>query len=712
MSEKPVSMATTTIIITKVYPGPGGGGVIKGLDTSGNRLSVIADGQLMPTAPVKGSVWRFTGRIRRHPVHGDQLHLSSCEMVKPTEGFLIIHLKTHPAFRGFGLGDKKIDKLNETFANELGSILESGEADSLAQVLPQEVAQKLIEAWRAQGEESSVVAFLNKHGVDTRLARKIIKFWGEQAVEKLRENPYRLLIMTSWEVADRLARRLGIASDSRHRLVAATEAWLYKRLDQHKDTLTDPENLKQGIRTLLGRDADHLTKAAIGAALEETAIIGDDSFGYQQVGCVVMERTLTLRFYEMLQADPMRVKASEVDRLIDDFERQEGIKLNDEQRDAVQMTALQPLSVLCGGAGVGKTTVLKAIHRIAGAMKVSVYQMALAGRAAQRMREATNEDAYTIIGFLNRMQHGKILPKAGDLIVIDESSMLDLILTYNLFKALPKGVRLLTVGDHHQLPPIGPGLVFHRLVESTTVPVVELIQVHRQAAATGIPQVAKQVRDGKLPELSEYEGRGSGVHFIEANEESIVDHFKVILSDLGGFHETQILGVTKSGCAGVKEINNSFHREMTVNQPRLDGWGLAETDPIIYTTNDYERELFNGSLGRIEKVFPDASLPDTDEESAPRRARATFDGREVDLSDDDLGNVELAYAITTHKAQGSQFRRVVVPITKSRLLDRTLVYTALTRGVEQVIFVGDKRTFEESIVNPPSASLRRVGLSI
>jgi exodeoxyribonuclease V alpha subunit len=676
---------------------------------------VKADYGCMPLAPVKGQVWGLTGGFKYDPVHGPQFHVASCEPVAPAGDLLYSYLRRHPSFRGIGLGEAKIAKLHRVFGDSLRELLETGDTTSLSEVLTEGLAERLVAAWRSNAQESSVIAFLSKHRIDVRLAHKIIRYWGAEAVEKLRENPYRLLILTSWENADRVAKAVGMNPLDPLRLVAATEACVYRRLDNRKDTLTSESNLLNDIRRLIGRSKEEIAKKAVELAVQDMAIVGNSALGYQPVGCALMEQQIAGHFQAMLpdsrntQFTLFSPTISDVlvDTQVAAFERREGLSLNVEQRLAVHMAARCPLSVLKGGAGVGKTTVLKVIHRVVEATGGNVFQMALAGRAAQRIREATGQEAYTIVGFLNRLQNGEISLRPGDLIVIDESSMLDLLLTYRLIKRLPKGVRLLFVGDPYQLPPIGPGLIFHVLANSPSVPSTELTRVHRQAESTGIPQVALQLRQGITPEFGRYEGLGCGVSFIECAQSSIVNLLVDVINDLGGFHETQILGVIKSGSAGVGNINTVFHQLLPPDKPHLPGWGLAESDPVIYTTNDYERELFNGSLGYVEKVFTD----ELDGDGA-KRATANFDGRILDLSEDDLGNTELAYAITVHKAQGSQFKRVVVPVTKSRLLDRTLIYTALTRGIEQVILVGDKRELCMAIETPPPSSTRQIGFSV
>jgi exodeoxyribonuclease V alpha subunit len=297
------------------------------------------------------------------------------------------------------------------------------------------------------------------------------------------------------------------------------------------------------------------------------------------------------------------------------------------------------------------------------------------------------------------------------LIIIDEASMIDLMLMYRLVKALPAGVRLLLVGDPYQLPPIGPGLIFHIMACSSNVQVKKLTQVHRQAESTGIPQIAGLIRNGIVPHLPTFGGAGTGVYFLECRPSSIIKLLVDVVGDLGGFNDVQILGITKRGPAGVIDINRIFYQKLAAPNSELKEWGLAEGSPILYTINDYERELYNGSLGQVEEAMP-AAIINEEQEKEPIKAVCNFDGRKLAMTEAELANIDLAYAITTHKAQGSQFKRVIVPVTKSRLLDRTLIYTALTRGIEQVVFVGEKQSFDEAVINLPSAANRTVGFAI
>lgn len=706
---------TTTVTVSTVHPGPVGGAIFTGRDGSGKWLRVIAERRFIFRSPLRGEVWQLTGYFKTHPKYGVQLYVKRAQLLRPAGRLLIRHLTTHPAFRGIGVGMARASRLYKEFGEHLPLLLDEGDANSLTKIIDEETAHKLIAAWQSNAQEASTVVFLDQHGVDLRLAGKILRYWPKDAVSKLKENPYRLLALTDWPTIDRLALSLGMDVDDERRLIAAAEASVYSRLDNSKDTLVENESLIESIRKLLRCSGNATPRRATELAGKDNTLVGDAESGFQAFGCVVMERYLMESFGAMMHYGQLsllddRANRANIDALIVDFEKQENIILNAEQRVAVHMAATEPLSILKGGAGVGKTTVLKAIHYLAEALGCRVVQMALSGRAAQRMREATGRAAYTITGFLNQIRTDRIKLDHEHLLVIDESSMLDLMLVYRIVRVLPKGVRILLVGDPYQLPPIGPGLVFHVMADSRAIPVRELTQIHRQAESTGIPKIANQVRHGVIPELPPFNGLSVGISFLECGSSSIINHLTDIVSDLGGFDDVQIIGVVKGGSSGVININQTFHQKLTATKRRLDEWNISESDPIIYTVNDYDRELYNGSLGFVERVYVEPQNFQCAEE--PTRIMCDFDGRKIELSDVDLYNVELAYAITTHKAQGSQFKRVVIPITKSRLLDRTLVYTALTRGVEQVVFVGDRQAFDKAIVSSPSVTRRSVGFKI
>jgi exodeoxyribonuclease V alpha subunit len=273
------------------------------------------------------------------------------------------------------------------------------------------------------------------------------------------------------------------------------------------------------------------------------------------------------------------------------------LNLNAAQREAVTVALHQPLSIVTG-AGTGKTTVLQVIHNAAERVGVPVLQMALSGRAAQRIREVTARPASTIAAFLRMAGRRAFDAESEPLVIIDEASMLDLPLMYSIVRAIPLRARLLLVGDPYQLPPIGFGLVFHILALSQTVPRVELAEVQRQGQASGIPQSAHQVRHGVVPALRLFAGAHAGVSFIEAGNDDVIERILDVRAEWAGCRDVQILGVTKRGAGGTRNINATLHAAGSATRLRLNRWDLAEGDPVIYTANDYQKELWNGSLGQ------------------------------------------------------------------------------------------------------------------
>jgi exodeoxyribonuclease V alpha subunit len=519
----------------------------------------------------------------------------------------------------------------------------------------------------------------------------------------LKPTPYLLLAVAGWSRVDAEARKIGIADDDQKRLVGAVEAALYSRLNVGH-TLTQHGSAVKLVNGLLGSNKG---PEAIAAALEEGAITGTRETGYQPIGAYSLEQGIATRLRAMIEGElPEQAELFNVplegltDELIAQYECLQGIKLTAEQKAAIRMAAREQFSLVLGGAGVGKTTVLGGIIHVMEASHWSVLQLALAGRAAKRMGEATGRPAMTIAKFLLGMRAGNLELSAQTLLVVDEASMLDLPTLYRVLSYLPDGTRLLLVGDPAQLPPIGFGLTFHKLATSAAIPKTQLTQVHRQAASTGIPAVAASIREHRIPALKPFVGARPGVSVIECSRSGIVAKLFELAQAWAG-DDWRVIGSVKNGAAGVNDINASFHHRLSVGRSRLDGYCFAEGDPIVFLRNDYERGLMNGSLGTVIKVL-----------SAEGALVADFEGDQHILTGEDLTNIELAYAITCHKAQGSQFQRVAIPVVRSRLLDHALIYTALTRGVEQVVFVGDIEALGSAIKASPRASGREVAFAV
>jgi exodeoxyribonuclease V alpha subunit len=570
------------------------------------------------------------------------------------------------------------------------------------------MATRLVAAWAEHQAEAAVVAFLDRHGFDIRLANKLRRVWGVQAIQMLELNPYYMLAFASWTRTDVAALSIGVPLDDPRRLVGAVEAALYERL-LAAHTLTSSRTLRERLPALLGPlTAQEDVGTAIDWARAEGAIVGDDYTGYQPLGAAALEARIVERIRAMLAGEcPTQLSLFQVDcdqKWLDavfvENEQCLGFALNAEQREAVSMAARMPFSVLTGGAGVGKTTVLRVVIDVARRLRLQVVQMALAGRAAKRMAEATSHEAMTIAKFLHLARSGQLKVKPGGLVVVDEASMLDLPTTFRILRHLPQGVRVLLVGDPAQLPPLGFGLVFHRMVESALIPRVELTEVHRQAAETGIPAVAASIREHVVPDLQSYSGKKAGVTFIECATTDIPSVLQCLTQDWGS-DDWQVLAATKMGPSGIEAINGYFHA-LNSNE-RLEGHLIARGDPVIHMTNDYDCGLMNGTLGRVVSIDFSESLG----------VHVDFEGTVQFIpSAEVLDRLGLAYAISVHKAQGSQFRRVAVVVTKSRILDHSLIYTALTRGIEQVVFVGDRLAFGRAVQAPAFAHQRETAFVI
>jgi exodeoxyribonuclease V alpha subunit len=584
-------------------------------------------------------------------------------------------------------------------------------------LLGSELAEVLVSGWLGLGIEANTYRWLTTLELPPNLAEKIIAIYGDLAVPAefaedakavgapvwhLQRDPYRMLAFADWQNVDRAGKSLGIVGDDERRLVGAIEAALIKRLHaNHTWTATD-ELIRLGKRFLGGSDA--LSRAALRAAANSGAIVsvGD---GFELAGCEIMERFCAERLssiaagrFEAAQRTLRpRWTAAEIEIELDGFDEAEGFALNEEQRQSVHAALLHRVSLLLGGPGVGKTTVLKAIHHVAEKMNLVVHQAALSGRASQRMREATNRPAFTIAALLVRVDKREIELGEGVLLILDECSMIDLGTLYRLLSHFKPGVRILFVGDPAQLPPIGFGLTFHILAEDPSIPKTELTLVMRQTAQSGIPAVCSAIRSGRPPSLLEGLFDREGVAFLNAEMDQVFDRMMDVLADLGGIGSAQIIGSVKGGLVGTLEINRRLQALVAGDRQLICGRFFAG-EPIIATRNDYDIGVMNGDLGNIIGETESGEL------------EAEFNGRRTAVSKDYIPNVDLAYAITCHKSQGSQFERVIIPVVASKLLDRTWLTTAVSRGQKQVFLIGNRLVFDRSVAAPPVSNQRQVGL--
>lgn len=695
-----------TVLVGQVWPGRTGGAAFSGRDAKGVLHRVLGGGKVLPRTPRVGESWRVVGPVKNHPTYGPQIEATLAMPVTPEGEHLRRFLARNKAFQG--IGETRAKQLWERFGQDLVTVLDTKDRIALSEVLKEDVVDSLLQAWEESRSEARVVQWLDKHGFPQRLAVKVVKLWGTLAPEKILENPYRMLAVAGWEQVDSAAQLMGFPLDIEARQIAAVEAVCYRSMaDKH--TVMKERELLLGVGGLLkvGRNG---AERALELAERDQAVVrlGEDRI--QALGPHVMETYLRVRLAAMVTAEQVpsghlfwaAPSDAEVGELLAEFQAENSLKLTDEQKQAVWMALTQRVGIILGGAGTGKTTVLKAIMWAVEKLQGTVHAVALAGRAAIRMTEATGRPARTIAGFLGAVERGDLELGGSDLVVVDEASMVDLPQAYSLMRAVPEDARLLMVGDPYQLPPIGMGLVFSVYAEDDRVPKVELTQVHRQAAETGIPAIAMEIRHGVLPELRSQSAISSlrcqsGLSFLPCTDAEAQAQVIELVAELGGPGEVQILSPIKSGPTGIKAINAALHHLRAVGR---DQWqGYAVDDPVIWLENDYERKIWNGTLGVVEAAGP-SSLS------------VLWDGHDkpMDMGLSDLDCLDLAYAISIHKAQGSQFPRVIVPVFPSRLLDRTLVYTAITRGIKQVVMVGNHAALASAVESLPAPKRRLTGM--
>lgn len=682
-----------------LWQGRQGGAVFNGLTLDGQRHRIVATAEVMPRPPVTGESWDIDGVQKRHLVHGLQVEARTALLQRPSGRLIVQAIANSRSFPG--IGELRARQIWDRFGEGVYPLLTIGDPEPFVEELGTKLAKVLVDGWAETALEADVFQWLDKHGSPVWLARKLLAIYGPDTVAKLEENPYRLLAFTSWQLADQIGRAICVAGDDDRRLVAAADAVCYQRL-AFSHTWMPKEAFVVHLQQLLCSDRNLALKAANLAQNAFAAVeVGE---GVQGAGPLSMERFVAARTKSMLQgefeAEQMTIRLEPTAAILSDiyakFTDRTGLVLNTAQRHAVSLAVSSPLSCITGGAGVGKTTVLRAIHLAAELLGFGgVYQMALSGRAAKRMADATARRAYTIAAFLLGIDSEQIKLEGDCLLVIDEASMLDLPHCYRIMRRMSPGTRLLLVGDVAQLPPIGFGLTFHALAGHPTIPTVELTEIHRQAATTGIPQASVAIRNGVVPEFATYSGLADGVSFIDVATGEIAERLIDVVNDLGGVGSCQVVGAVKNGPAGVRTINHLFHNLITTGRPVCHGFAAGE--PVIWTVNNYQRGLFNGSMG-IVVAAQDALMVE-------------FDGVQHQMEADDVRDMEHAYAITVHKSQGSQFERVIIPVYPSRLLDRTLIYTAITRAERQVVLVGDIDAFKNAVSAPPISTRRETGMA-
>lgn len=695
------------IVIIKeiIHEGRFGGAIFSATCEANKIHKIVANQKIIPRAPLIGEVWEVEGETRVDATYGPQIHLNRAVLKRPSGQLFIKSVSMSPLFPG--IGSATATALYSLHQDAIYELLDNGNYEDFSKI-GEHLARVLVNGWKHLSGTADTYQWLDRQGIKVSLANKIIAIYGNHAAELLEKNPYRLLAFTSWTVAEKIANKLQISKDDPRRLIAGVDEVVFAE-HKRQNTWTTLPDFRSRLIDVLKCDLA-IANHALELAERDRAIIRIKD-GVQGLGSWSMENYIIDQTAHMLSSEfePKQVmlhtavSPNKYEQFFTEFEEQNQLILNDAQRDAVRMALTTPVGVLCGGAGTGKTTVLKAICEGTEKAGGQMILLALAGRAALRMTEATGREAMTIARFLNQVDRKNLsLDEGLSTVVIDESSMVDLATLYKIMRRLEPGCRLLLVGDPCQLPPISFGLAFHLLAKSSMVPRVELTEIMRQEATTGIPQFSRAIcpdqpieGDRQVPKINKYCGKKDGVYHMECEPAGLHEKLLSIVKDLGGFDKIRIITPLKrdSRPDGALAINKMLHRCLAKGrQPEKDGFCLYE--PVLYTENNYELDLRNGTLGFISSL---SSGIEVAWETGYQKMET-------------VNKMERAYAINCHRCQGSQFERVIIPIFDSKILDSTMLYTAVTRAQRQVVLVGNMGAFVRAVEAPSKSSIRRTGL--
>lgn len=585
--------------------------------------------------------------------------------------------------------------------------------------------KRIAEAWAEQKAVREIMVFLHGHKVSTSRAFRIFKAYGNEAIEKVREDPYRLardIQGIGFKTADVIAESLGIGRQSDLRARAGVEYVLLQLTEEGHCGYGREELVAMAVKLL--EIPDEIIQTAVEYLLQENRIVlrtlDSDTGGHPAVflaGLDLAEKNLAESLIARQEGEHPCPEI-DIEKAIAWVEGKTGMQLAAQQRHAVQLACQSKVLVITGGPGVGKTTIINSIVKIMMAKKLKVLMAAPTGRAAKRMAEATGCEAKTIHRLLVfdpktfQFKHNAAHPLDGDVFICDETSMLDISLAWQLVRAIPHRSAVILVGDVDQLPSVGPGCVLRDIIDSGKVPVCRLTEVFRQAARSAIVTNAHRVNEGQMPVFPREKVESpdwTDFYFVPVEDpEKAVDMVRRMvcehLPQKFGFDrvdDIQVLSPMQRGVLGCRNLNTVLQEALNPSGPAIEryGWTFRAGDKVMQIVNDYDKDVFNGDIGRVTKI-----------DEVEQEVVVRFDDRPVTYDFNELDELHLSYATTVHKSQGSEYPAVVLPIHTQHymMLQRNLLYTAITRSRKLVVLVGTQKALAIAVKNMDSR--RRVTL--
>ncbi|MBW2029562.1 MAG: ATP-dependent RecD-like DNA helicase [Deltaproteobacteria bacterium] len=680
----------------------------------GHRDCVTVVGNLISPAP--GETLLMKGVWQEHPKFGRQFKVydhhkrfpASIEGIKKYLGSGLIK----------GIGPVMASRIVNEFGKETLKVIE-GRTEDLTRI--QGIGRKRVDmiknAWREQKEIREVMMFLQQHGISPGYATKIFKKYGWNSISVVTKNPYRLateVFGIGFVTADNIAEKLGFQKDSLPRAEAGI-LYVLNRLTEEGHVFYPYDLLIEKCRDMLGVDKEIIQRAFSAVVLEKKVALEDlnpDLSRFEANRKAVYpgplytaERGIASHLGRLIQGKK-NIREIDFEKAIAWVEKRIGLTLAQKQAEAVGKAVAEKVMVITGGPGTGKTTIIRAVIEIYRQLGARIRLAAPTGRASKRMSEATGYPAQTLHRLLEfsprtwRFERNQERPLKVDVLVVDEVSMIDTVLAYHLLCSLPSGATVIFVGDENQLPSVGAGNVLKDIIDSGVVPVVELKEIFRQSVESQIVINAHRINSGRMPEVSPAGKRLEDFYFIEQEDpEQVLSIIMELVQEriprrfrMDPINDIQILSPMHKGIVGTDNLNRRLQGVFNPSEDELVRGGRAfrSKDKVMQVRNNYEKEVFNGDIGRIAAIDMEG-----------QELIVNFDGARVSYDFSELDELVLAYAISVHKSQGSEYPAVIIPLLQQHymLLQRNLIYTAVTRGKRLVVIVGSKKALAMGVRN-------------
>jgi len=679
----------------------------------GQRDLITVVGYLM--SPTPGEVLNLKGEWINHPKFGEQFKVVEYKTTVPATVFGIKKYLGSGLIKG--LGPVIAGRIVKKFGEKTLDIIENDiEKLTMVEGIGKKRIAMIQNAWNEQKEIRDVMMFLQSHGVSSGYATKIFKQYKNRSIAVVTENPYRLamdIFGIGFVIADSIADKLGFSRSSPLRIEAGI-IYVLHQLSDEGHVFYPYEYLVKKSRETLDVDRDTVTQALGNLAMDKRIVLENfnesiDEFKENNKRVYLAkfhlcETSIATRF-KILSTTPKSIRTVNAENALEWVQGQLDIRLAENQAKAVRCALENKTMVITGGPGTGKTTIINAILKIFARLKVKTCLAAPTGRAAKRMSETTGHEARTIHRLLEYsfakggFQKNEEKPLDCDLLILDEASMIDTILMHHLIKAVPILATVILVGDVNQLPSVGAGNVLNDIIASGAIPVVELNEIFRQARESRIIVNAHKINSGILPTFED-DVPGNDFYFIHQEDpEKVLEIILELTKEripkrfgLDPVDDIQVLTPMHKGVVGAGNLNTELQKSLNPFQEEITrgNRNFRINDKVMQIRNNYDKEVFNGDIGRIVRIRPDED-----------EITVMFDGREVPYAFYELDELVLAYAVSVHKSQGSEYPAVVVPVLTQHymLLQRNLIYTAVTRGRDLVVMIGTRKALAIGVNN-------------